>query len=160
MKNSEQLKLWIEEAEDKMDIPNSSNPAIKIPILFRNTVPEIPSTTYATFAIYKYPAKFIPQVIAYVLKKYAKPGMKIFDPFAGYGTVGVVSRVYGFEYELWDLNPIIDVIHKTAIMKSSTVNLMDLMKEIRNSKEEFIPKWSNLYFWFPVSFKQPFNFSS
>ncbi len=95
MKNSEQLKLWIEEAEDKMDIPNSSNPAIKIPILFRNTVPEIPSTTYATFAIYKYPAKFIPQVIAYVLKKYAKPGMKIFDPFAGYGTVGVVSRVYG-----------------------------------------------------------------
>ncbi|MDK2876317.1 MAG: hypothetical protein PWQ22_727 [Archaeoglobaceae archaeon] len=152
MKNSEQLKLWIEEAEDKMDIPNSSNPASKIPILFRNTVPEIPSTTYATFAIYKYPAKFIPQVIAYVLKKYAKPGMKIFDPFAGYGTVGVVSRVYGFEYELWDLNPIIDVIHKTAIMKSSTVNLMDLMKEIRNSKEEFIPKWSNLYYWFPEEF--------
>ena len=52
----------------------------KIPILFRNTIPEIPSTTYGTFSIYKYPAKFIPQVIAYVLKRYAKPGMKIFDP--------------------------------------------------------------------------------
>ncbi|MBS7251898.1 MAG: hypothetical protein KIH08_15105, partial [Candidatus Freyarchaeota archaeon] len=66
-------------------------------------VPEIPTTTYGTFSIYKYPAKFIPQIIAYILKEYAKPGMKVFDPFAGYGTVGVVSRVYGYDYELWDL---------------------------------------------------------
>lgn len=54
-----------------------NNLSNKIPILFRNAIPEIPSTTYGTFAIYKYPAKFIPQVPAYVLKKYAKPGMKI-----------------------------------------------------------------------------------
>lgn len=87
----------------------------KVPILFRNTIDEIPSTTYGTFSIFKYPAKFIPQVIAYVLKEYGKPGMKVFDPFAGYGTVGVVSRVYGYDYELWDLNPMIDIIHKTAI---------------------------------------------
>ena len=78
-----------------------------VPILFRKSVEEIPSTTYGTFAIYKYPAKFIPQVIAYVLKNFAEPGMKIFDPFAGYGTVGVVSRVYGHDYILWDLNPIL-----------------------------------------------------
>ncbi len=133
----------------KNDTINSDN---KVHILFRNTIPEIPSTTYGTFAIYKYPAKFIPQVIAYVLKKYAKPGMKIFDPFAGYGTVGIVSRVYGFEYELWDLNPIIEVIHKTAIMKPPRVNVFDLIKELKNSKEEFIPKWSNLSYWFPEEF--------
>ncbi|MGC9001310.1 MAG: hypothetical protein ACP5J2_10140, partial [Caldisericum sp.] len=78
-------------AEKKLDIPSLSK---KVSILFRNSIPEIPSTTYGTFAIYKYPAKFIPQVIAYALKKYAKPGMKIFDPFAGYGTVGLVARIY------------------------------------------------------------------
>ena len=149
-----QMKLWNEkEPEDSEEgsllTDNSSN---KVSILFRNTIPEIPSTTYGTFAIYKYPAKFIPQVIAYVLKKYAKSGMKIFDPFAGYGTVGVVSKVYGYDYELWDLNPIINIIHDTAVMKNPKVNLLELMKEIKNSQEEFIPKWSNLSYWFPEQF--------
>jgi hypothetical protein len=149
-----QIKLWSEEESIDVKegigiIDNSSN---KIPILFRNTVPEISSTTYGTFAIYKYPAKFIPQVIAYVLKRYAKPGMKIFDPFAGYGTVGIVSRVYGYDYELWDLNPIMSIIHDTAIMKNPKINLQELMKEIKNSQEEFIPKWSNLNYWFPEEF--------
>ncbi len=149
-----QIKLWNEEESIDVKegigiIDNSSN---KIPILFRNTIPEISSTTYGTFAIYKYPAKFIPQVIAYVLKRYAKPGMKIFDPFAGYGTVGIVSRVYGYDYELWDLNPIISIIHDTAVMKNPKANLQELMKEIKNSREEFIPKWSNLNYWFPDEF--------
>jgi hypothetical protein len=149
-----QIKLWSEEESIDVKegigiIDNSSN---KIPIFFRNTVPEISSTTYGTFAIYKYPAKFIPQVIAYVLKRYAKPGMKIFDPFAGYGTVGIVSRVYGYDYELWDLNPIMSIIHDTAIMKNPKINLQELMKEIKNSQEEFIPKWSNLNYWFPEEF--------
>ena len=154
MKNHKQLRLRTEkELEDmKNETFNSDNSSNKVPILFRNTIPEIPSTTYGTFAIYKYPAKFIPQVIAYVLKNYAEPGMKIFDPFAGYGTVGIVSRVYGYEYELWDLNPIIDVIHETAIMKPPRVNVFNLIKELKNSKEEFIPKWSNLSYWFPEDF--------
>ena len=108
----------------------------KVPILFRYEVSEIPSTTYGTFAIYKYPAKFIPQVIPYVLKKYAKYGMKIFDPFAGYGTVGVVSRVYGYNYELWELNPIIEVIHRTAIMKPPEINVRILLEELKKSKKK------------------------
>ena len=109
-KKRKQLPVWIEKSSESLknaknfllnlDHLNRSY-FIKVPILFRNTIPEIPSTTYGTFAIYKYPAKFIPQVIAYVLKNYAKPGMKIFDPFAGYGTTGIVSRIYGYEYELW-----------------------------------------------------------
>lgn len=149
-----QLNLWIDGPSQNAEEGNGSidEPYRKVPILFRNTIPEIPSTTCGTFAIYKYPAKFIPQVIAYVLKKYAKSGMKIFDPFAGYGTVGVVSKVYGYDYELWDLNPIINIIHDTAVMRKPTVNLPRLMKEIKNSQEEFIPKWSNLDYWFPEDF--------
>lgn len=121
-------------------------------IIFRDEVKEIPSTTYGTFGIYKYPAKFIPQVIAYVLKTYAKPGMKIFDPFAGYGTVGVVSRAYGFDYELWDLNPLINIIHYTAIMKKPKVDLKKLMSGIKSSKKVFKPDWSNLEYWFLKDF--------
>lgn len=143
------MKLW-DEGGSGDSSPGSSFK--RIPILFRKTVPEIPSTTYGTFAIYRYPAKFIPQVVAFVLKKYGRRGMKVFDPFAGYGTVGIVSRIYGYDYELWDLNPILSVIHDTAIMKSPRISVLELIREIKNSREEFIPKWSNLYYWFPEEF--------
>lgn len=153
-KEQEQFKLWAEEQTENTQKENTltDNSSSKVSILFRNTIPEIPSTTYGTFAIYKYPAKFIPQVIAYVLKKYAKPAMKIFDPFAGYGTVGIVSKVYGYDYELWDLNPMINVIHNTAIMEKPKINILELMEEIKNSHVDFVPKWSNLNYWFPEDF--------
>jgi len=154
LKKNKQQNLDFDKKSDSFesndDVINTSYK--KINILFRHTIPEIPSTTYGTFSIYKYPAKFIPQVIAYVLKNYAKPGMKIFDPFAGYGTVGIVSRVYGYDYELWDLNPMLNIIHDTAIMKNPKVDVLKLIKEIKNSKKEFIPKWSNLNYWFPENF--------
>lgn len=129
----------------------------KVEVSFRNSVPEIPSTTYGTFSIYKYPAKFIPQVIAYILKNYARPNMKVFDPFAGYGTVGVVSRIYGCNYELWDLNPILNIIHDAAVMDEPKgfdllTDPLKLILDIKRSDREFIPKWSNLEYWFPKEF--------
>lgn len=135
--------------------PESFSAGQKVSILFRNTIPEIPSTTYGTFSIYKYPAKFIPQVIAFVLKKYGTPEMKIFDPFAGYGTVGLVARVYGNDYELWDLNPIIDIIHKSAIVGKPEIKineLIELIESLKKSTKEFFPSWSNLNYWFPKEF--------
>ena len=131
---------------------SSQDAAPRVDVVFRNSVPEIPKTTYGTFSIYKYPAKFIPQVIAFTLKKYAEPGSVVFDPFAGYGTVGVVSRVYGHDYELWDLNPIMNLIHDTAVMKAPKINVQELVSRVRNSDQEFIPDWSNLTYWFPEEF--------
>lgn len=78
--------------------------------------------------------------------------MKVFDPFAGYGTVGLVSRVYGYDYILWDLNPIIDLIHDTAIIAPPKINIIELLEEIKNSKREFLPNWSKLEYWFPEDF--------
>lgn len=131
---------------------DDSGPAKRVPILFRHAVPEIPSTTFGTFGIYKYPAKFIPQVVAYVLKNYARPGMRVFDPFAGYGTTGLVSRVYGLEYELWDLNPIIETIHAAAIMRPPTINPHDLIEQVKKSNDDFVPNWSHLDYWIPEEF--------
>jgi DNA modification methylase len=127
----------------------------KVPILFRKEVLEIPSTTYGVFSIYKYPAKFIPQVIAFVLREYGEAGTKVFDPFAGYGTVGLVSKIYGYDYELWDLNPILEIIHKTAVLGKPKVKLENLLKiidDIKTSNKEFIPEWKNLFYWFPEDF--------
>jgi len=147
IKNNRQMHLFKEEYPEVENFSGN-----RVSILFRRIIPELTSTTYGTFSIYKYPAKFIPQVIAFVLKNYAKKGMRIFDPFAGYGTVGIVSRVYGYDYELWDLNPILNVIHKTAIMKPPKFDLDKLINDLKNSKEEFIPKWSNLRYWYPEEF--------
>ncbi|MCX7661696.1 MAG: site-specific DNA-methyltransferase [Candidatus Omnitrophica bacterium] len=146
---------FIEDKKDKVQIiepPIQRDFSKKISVVFRDAIPEIPSTTYGTFGIYKYPAKFIPQVIAYILKKYGKPGMKVFDPFAGYGTVGIVSRIYGYHYELWELNPIINLIHATAVLNKKRIDVYKLISELKCSKKEFFPEWSNLKYWFPEEF--------
>jgi hypothetical protein len=121
-------------------------------VSFRELAKGIPSTTYGTFGLYGYPAKFIPQVIAYVLNEYAEPGMTVFDPFAGYGTTGLVSSVYGHDYELWDLNPLLEILHKVATMKQPNEDVDNLLSEMRLSNHEFIPDWSNYSYWFPEEF--------
>ncbi len=125
---------------------------IKKNIIFRNENKDIPTTTYGAFSIYKYPAKFIPQIISFILKNYGRENMTVFDPFAGSGTVGLVSRIYGFDYEMWDLNPMLDVIHKAAIKKTLNVNIPQIINDIHNCRQQFIPDWSNLNYWFPEEF--------
>lgn len=109
---------------------------------------EFPSTTYATFGLYPYPAKFIPHVPAYILENYAQPKMKIFDPYAGYGTVGVVARIYNCDYELWDLNPLIEHIHDVAILEPKKISITHIIGKLKVSNEEFVPDWSNLDYWY------------
>ncbi|MDH7477755.1 MAG: hypothetical protein QHH17_05165 [Candidatus Bathyarchaeota archaeon] len=120
-------------------------------VLFRNLV-SLPSTTYATFGLYRYPAKFIPHVIAYILENYAQPNMKIFDPFAGYGTVGVVSKIYGYDYEMWDLNPLLETLHSVATLEPEEVDVKEILHRMATSNKEFIPDWSNIDYWFPKEF--------
>ncbi len=125
---------------------------IKIePISFRNSV-NIPSTTYATFGLYRYPAKFIPHIIAYILENYNGGVKSVFDPFAGYGTVGIVSKLYGKDYELWDLNPALKIFHSVSTMKPIDINPKDILEEMKSCKNEFFPDWSRIDFWFPKEF--------
>ena len=126
-------------------------------VLFRELV-DIPSTTYATFGLARYPAKFIPQVIAYILEHYAKPKIKVFDPFAGYGTVGIVAKIYECDYELWDLNPLLEIFHAIATSEPREINVKELLNQIADSQNEFIPKWSKIHYWFAKTFL-PFLFN-
>ena len=120
-------------------------------VIFRDVI-KLPSTTYATFGIYRYPAKFIPHVIYYVLKNYANEGMKVFDPFGGCGTVGIASRIYGCDYELWDLNPMLKLLHSVAIMKPTQIDYETLIEDIKSCKEKFIPDWERHEYWFPKEY--------
>ena len=131
---------------------NNPSPGTNRPVVFRDLMPEIPSTTYATFGLYKYPAKFIPQVIAYALTTYGRSGMNVIDPFAGYGTVGTVARLLGNDYELWDLNPLLEYLHSVAIMKPVDVDSDALVQRMMAHNRGFIPDWSNVAYWYPEEF--------
>jgi len=121
-------------------------------VIFRELMPDIPSTTYATFGLYKYPAKFIPQVVAYALTAHGRPGMSVIDPFAGYGTVGTVARLCENDYELWDLNPLLKYLHSVAIMHSIEIDTGLLVREMTMHKGPFIPNWDNVTYWYPEQF--------
>jgi hypothetical protein len=121
-------------------------------VIFRELMPEIPSTTYATFGLYKYPAKFIPQVIAYALTKYGRPCMSVIDPFAGYGTVGTVARLCGNDYELWDLNPLLKHLHSVAVMPPIEIDSDALIRNMSINKKQFSPDWGNIAYWYPEKF--------
>ena len=122
------------------------------PVVFRELMPEIPSTIYATFGLYKYPAKFIPQVIAYALTTYGQSGMSVIDPFAGYGTVGTIARLCGNDYELWDLNPLLKHLHTIAIAKPIEIYPEMLVQEMIVNTKPFDPDWSNISYWYPAQF--------
>jgi hypothetical protein len=121
-------------------------------VIFRELMPDIPSTTYATFGLYKYPAKFIPQVIAYALSAYGRPGMSVIDPFAGYGTVGTVARLCGNDYELWDLNPLLKYLHSVAIMHPIEIDTDALVRNMAMCTKTLIPDWENISYWYPEKF--------
>ncbi len=124
-------------------------------ISFREAVRDIPSTTHGTFSIYQYPAKFIPQVIAYVIKHHVESDdpLIMFDPFAGHGTTGIVARLYGHHYELWDLNPLLEIIHDTAIMSPPReFDPLKVISAIKKHSGSYLPKWKNLTYWHPQAF--------
>ena len=118
-------------------------------VSFRDLAPDIPSTTYATFGLYRYPAKFIPQVVSYALKRFGGAGETVIDPFAGYGTVGTVARTQGNPYELWDLNPLMEQLHALSIMEPPEVEPDAIMRGVEAHREPFPfqPAWRNLEYW-------------
>ncbi len=128
----------------------------KVEISFRDAY-DFPSTNYGAFGLFRYPAKFIPQVVLYVLREYTTPKDIIFDPFAGYGTVGFASRITGNSYELWDLNPILELIHRAGTIYTDDIFIIDrfvqrILNTLKKREGTFLPKWSNLDYWFPSEF--------
>ncbi|RLI55335.1 MAG: hypothetical protein DRO87_09110 [Candidatus Thorarchaeota archaeon] len=150
MRNEEQERIGLTRLGGFREPPRERGPDEDV--LFRDLV-DLPSTTFGAFALYRYPAKFIPHVVSHVLEKYASRGMTIFDPFAGYGTVGVVSRLYGYDYELWDLNPLLEILHDISNLEPQEVNVRELVNSVIESEVEFKPDWSNFDYWFHPTFR-------
>lgn len=118
-------------------------------VSFRKAVPRIPTTTYGVFSLYRYPAKFIPQAVAYVIEQYATQGMRVIDPFGGSGTTGLVARLYGLDYEMWDLNPLLGIIHEIATQPPFPFEPESYVQQVRASRDFWLPNWGRLNYWYP-----------
>lgn len=76
-----------------------------------------------THGIHKYPAKFIPQIPRWGIKKFTQPGDVVLDPFCGCGTTLVESlllerNAYGLE-----ISPLAKLITKVKITKINPTSL-------------------------------------
>jgi len=63
-------------------------------------------TSYATHSYHRYPAKFIPQLAARLIKEYSKEGELVVDPFMGSGTTLVEAKILKRPSVGVDINPV------------------------------------------------------
>ena len=121
-------------------------------VSFRELVPEINDTGYLTHAIFAYPAKFIPQIVRYAITTYTKEGDWIVDPFAGSGTVGLEAYLCKRNAFLLDLNLLLNHIMPLKVYSGKErlheAHLYKLLEGMKESKHQFIPRWSNVAYWY------------
>jgi len=65
--------------------------------------------------------------------------------------VGFVARLYGLDYELWDLNPLLEHLHPLCQIEPKPLD-KSFIKTIQAHPQEFMPKWKNLFYWHPEEF--------
>jgi len=118
--------------------------------LFRNIITEIQSTTYTTHNLYMYPAKFIPQVVRYVINEYTTTNSWLFDPFGGYGTVAIEATLTNRNAILWDLNPMTRLLVEASTY-TEPISLKDMYIDF-NHTEPFHPRYTNIKYWHPKEF--------
>ncbi len=89
----------------------------------------IKDTTYITHGYYTYPAKFIPQLAARIIKENSNKGDIIIDPFMGSGTTIVESIVNNRIAIGVDINEVATLISK---VKTTPINYNLLLNEFEN----------------------------
>lgn len=119
---------------------------------------DISSTTYLTHAIHNvYPAKFIPQVPRFVIKKFNLKAKIILDPFAGSGTTAVESLLAGNSNISNDINPITKFLIEVKTLKLNPKDYFDYLDRLNyhissmaKNERPYMPKWGNLSYWYPT----------
>ena len=148
----EQFTLFPTDSKPEPTTDTSTPNEVEL-VSFRELVPEINDTGYLTHGIYAYPAKFIPQIVRYAITTYTKEGDWIVDPFSGSGTVGVEAYLCKRNAFLLDLNLLLNHIMPLKVYSGKErlqeADLYKLLEGMKESKDQFIPAWSNVAYWYP-----------
>jgi len=122
-------------------------------------------TAYITHGYHRYPAKFIPQIVSRLAKKYTKEDDLIVDPFGGCGTTLVESKVMGRLSVGVDINPVAVLITKAKITPIDPEKiekaLMILQKKLDTYSKDIkiqTPKHERIDYWFKPEEKRKLAF--
>ena len=122
-------------------------------------------TAYITHGYHRYPAKFIPQIVARLAEKYTEEGDLIVDPFGGCGTTLVESKVMGRPSIAVDINPVAVLITKaktTAINPAKIENAFTAFQKRLATYNETTrvkaPKHERIDYWFKPEEKRKLAF--
>ena len=117
----------------------------------------VPSVTSYTHGFHKYPAKFIPQIPGWAIKKYIgeRRDNLVLDPFSGSGTSLVEAALSGNNSIGIDIDPLSALIAK---VKTTPLDLNLLNRIVSWLKEMvpiydgqmFVPECKTMEHWFPV----------
>ena len=131
----------------------------EIPIVIENDAIldiRVASVTSYTHGFHKYPAKFIPQIPGWAIKRYLgdEKGKFVLDPFSGSGTTLVESSISGHFSIGIDIDPLSVLIAK---VKTTPLNIPLLNQVITWLKATllkyngplFTPECTTLDHWFP-----------
>lgn len=113
------------------------------------------NNSYLTHNFHPYPAKYIPQIPAEIIRGLSKEGEWILDPFCGSGTTLVESKLLGRNSVGIDVNPLACLISEVKILELSDeeiavihnfLSVIDI--EIKDKKKYPKPIHTNLNLWF------------
>jgi len=129
-----------------------------VPVSFREIVKEIVDTTYLTHGIFYYPAKFIPHVPHYCVRRFCPEGGWVLDPFAGSGTVGLEAVLARRNAILIDINPLLSIYVDTKInyryANIENASVLNALHQMFTWGEPCEPDWKNLDYWYPAEVLQ------
>ena len=122
-------------------------------------------TAYITHGYHRYPAKFIPQIVARLVKKYTQEGDLVVDPFGGCGTTLVEAKVMGRPSIGADINPVAVLMAraKKTALKPNTVEkqfaqLQEKMASFRQDANGRTPDHARIDYWFKPAQKRKLAF--
>lgn len=120
-------------------------------------------TSYITHGYYTYPAKFIPQLAARLIRENSKEGDVIIDPFMGSGTTiveSIVSNRIGIGTDINEFACLLAKVKTTPIKTSDLLQeFSDLQFDLQNrlnkeydrflkKAEQVLPKNKKIDYWF------------
>lgn len=115
-------------------------------------------TRYLTHGYYTYPAKFIPQLAARLIRELSTPGETVADPFMGSGTTLIEALVQARRAVGVDINP---VAHLVARVKATPISPAVLAAEYARlaadlageRRATLVPANARIDYWFPPAQK-------
>jgi adenine-specific DNA methylase len=97
---------------------------------------EIRPVTYkGIYNMHKYWSKKPPNIVAFFIERFSRPGEIILDPFSGYGVTGIEALRLKRKAIIVDLNPIASFISKNILNPISLIEIENTFKKLKENVE-------------------------